>query len=53
MLPAAEAAANRFMVPMTLISCMARDDMAVESMTRNVWAMVSTPVARTMRDRIE
>jgi hypothetical protein len=41
------------MVPITLISCMARDDIWVESTTRNVWAMVSTPVARTMRERIE
>ena len=37
----------------TLISCMARDDIVVESTTRKVWAMVSTAVAFTMRDRIE
>ena len=47
------AAASRFIVPITLISCRARLDTRVESTTRNVWTMVSTWVAATMRDRIE
>ena len=37
----AEAAANRFMVPMTLISWVARRDIWVESTTRKVWMIVS------------
>ena len=52
-LPAADAAANRFMVPMTLISCIERFDIWVGSTTRNVWMMVSTCVARTILARIE
>ena len=52
-LSGADAAAKRFMVPMTFVSCTVRDDACVESMTRNVWTIVSTPVACTMRDRIE
>ena len=38
---------------MTLISCNARPETRVESTTRKVWTMVSTWVARTMRDKIE
>ena len=53
MLPGADAAANRFMVPITLISCIVRARAAVESMIRNVWTIVSTRVACTMRLRIE
>jgi hypothetical protein len=49
----ADAAANRFIVPITLISCIERRDIWVGSTTRNVWMIVSTWVARTMRDRIE
>ena len=49
----ADAAANRFIVPITLISCIARVDICVGSTARNVWMIVSTSVARTMRDRIE
>ena len=52
-LPGADAAANRFIVPITLISCIVRDDMDVESTTMNVCTIVSTFVAFTMRDRIE
>src|SRR4029078_10532411 len=52
-LPGADAAANRFIVPITLISCIVRLDIIVESTTRNVWTIVSTFVAFTMRDRIE
>jgi hypothetical protein len=47
------AAANRFMVPMTLISCIRDDDTDDESTSRKLWTIVSTWVARTMRDRIE
>ncbi len=47
-----DAAANRFMVPMTLISCMAALDICVGSITRNVWTMVSTWVAFTIRARV-
>ena len=47
------AAARRFMVPITLISCRARLDTRVESTTKKVWTMVSTWVAATIRDRIE
>ena len=50
---AADAAANRFIVPMTLISCIVRDAHRVESTTRKVCTIVSTWVACTMRDRIE
>ena len=53
MLPAAEAAANRFIVPMTLISFIAREDIWPVFMTRKVWMIVSTFVAATMRLRIE
>jgi hypothetical protein len=52
-LPGADAAAKRFMVPMTLISCIVRDDIDVESTTRKVCTTVSTFVAFTMRARIE
>jgi hypothetical protein len=47
------AAANRFIVPITLISWTWRPEMWAPSTTRNVWTIVSTCVARTMRDRIE
>jgi hypothetical protein len=47
------AAANRFMVPITLVSCILREDPWLESTTRKVWTIVSTWVARTIRDRIE
>ena len=43
--PDCPAAARRFMVPMTLISCRARLETRVESTTRKVWTMVSTWVA--------
>jgi len=46
---AAPAAASRFIVPMTLISCSARPDIDEESTTRNVWMIVSTWVACTIR----
>ena len=49
----ADAAANRFIVPITLISCMARRDICVGSTMRKVWMIVSTWVAFTMRARIE
>lgn len=48
-----DAAAKRFIVPMTLISCIERVDIIVGSTTRNVWMIVSTWVARTIRYRIE
>ena len=51
--PGADAAANRFIVPITLISWMRPDRMPVESTTRKVWMIVSTLVAATMRLRIE
>ena len=47
------AAAKRFIVPMTLVSCICADDTDDESTSRKVWTIVSTCVARTMRDRIE
>jgi hypothetical protein len=37
------------MVPITLISCMLRGDIDVESTTRNVCTMVSMRAARTIR----
>ncbi len=51
--PGADAAAKRFMVPITLISWMVRDFICVESTTRNVWTIVSIFAAFTMRARIE
>jgi len=51
--PGADAAANRFIVPITLISCIVLGRIEVESMTRKVCAMVSICAACTMRDRIE
>jgi hypothetical protein len=41
------------MVPITLISCICRLVDWVGSTTRNVWMIVSTWVAFTMRARIE
>jgi hypothetical protein len=38
---------------MTLVSLICRLDICDESTTRNVWTIVSTCVARTIRDRIE
>ncbi len=52
-LPAAPAAARRFIVPMTLISWSARPEISVESTIRCVCRIVSTLVARTIRSRIE
>ena len=52
-LPGAPAAAQRFIVPITLISCMCLVSGGPESTTRNVCSTVSTRVARTMRARIE
>jgi len=52
-LPGDDAAAKRFIVPITLISCILRDDIVVESTTRKVCTIVSTLVAFTMRERIE
>ncbi len=52
MLPGADAAAKRFIVPMTLISFIARDETTPEFMTRKVWMIVSTLVAATMRLRM-
>src|SRR6516165_72147 len=51
--PAAPAAAKRFIVPITLISCMARRGTAVEFVIMNVCRMVSTWVAFTIRFRME
>jgi hypothetical protein len=51
--PGADAAANRFMVPMALISWVWRADICVESTTRKVWTMVSTSVSVTIRARLE
>ena len=51
--PAAPAAASRFMVPMTLISCMARRGTVTELVIMNVWRMVSTRVAFTILLRME
>ena len=53
MLPAAPAAASRFIVPITLTSCRARPLSFVESTIRWVCTIVSTRVALTMRSRIE
>lgn len=47
------AAAKRFMVPMTLISCMRRLVNCVGSTTRNVCRMVSIPHLSTILLRIE
>ena len=52
-LPDAPAAASRFIVPITLISCSVRPLARVESTMRCVCTIVSTWVARTMRARIE
>jgi hypothetical protein len=52
-LDGAPAAASKFIVPMTLISCNVRLVARVESTTRWVCTMVSTWVARTIRARIE
>lgn len=52
-LPGAAAAANRFIVPMTLISCIVRDRIWVESTTRKVCTIVSISAAFTIRARIE
>ena len=49
----ADAAANRFIVPITLISWIVRDFIWVESTTRNVCTIVSIRAAFTMRARIE
>ena len=49
----ADAAANRFIVPITLVSCMARCDICVGSTIRKVCTIVSTRVARTILARIE
>ena len=51
--PAAPAAARRFIVPMTLISCMARRGTVVEFVIMKVWRIVSTWVAFTIRFRME
>ena len=51
--PGADAAANRFIVPMTLISWIVRERAMVESTIRKVWTIVSTFVAFTIRFRIE
>jgi hypothetical protein len=51
--PGGLAAANRFMVPITLISCSRGGCIWVESTTRKVCTMVSMRAAFTMRDRIE
>ena len=51
--PAAPAAASRFIVPMTLISCICRLGTVVEFVIMNVWRIVSTWVAFTMRFRME
>ena len=53
MLSGAEAAAKRFIVPMTLISFIVREETTPEFMTRKVWMIVSTLVAATIRLRIE
>src|SRR5664279_58326 len=51
--PAAPAAASRLRVPITLISWSTRLLTAVELVSRKVWTMVSTWVARTILLRIE
>ncbi len=52
-LPAWPAAASRFMVPMTLISCSALPGAFVESVTKKVCTIVSGLVALTIRETIE
>ena len=51
--PGRPAAARRFMVPITLISCRVRPVARVESTMRCECTTVSISVARTMRERIE
>ncbi len=51
--PAAPAAASRFIVPMTLISCMARLGTEEELVIMKVWRIVSTWVAFTIRFMME
>ncbi len=51
--PAAPAAASRFIVPITLISCIARRDTDAEFVIMNVWRIVSTWVAFTIRFMME
>ena len=51
--PAAPAAASRFIVPITLISCIGPLGTVTEFVIMNVWRMVSTWVAFTMRFKIE
>ena len=51
--PAAPAAARRFIVPMTLISCMARLGTEEEFVIMKVWRIVSTWVAFTIRFMME
>ena len=51
--PAAPAAASRFIVPMTLISCMARFGTEEESVIMKVCKIVSTWVAFTIRFMME
>src|SRR5271169_5047693 len=51
--PAAPAAARRFIVPMTLISCMARLGTEEEFVIMKVWRIVSTWVALTIRFMME
>ena len=51
--PAAPAAANRFMVPITLISCIARWGTVTELVIMNVCKMVSTWVAFTILLKME
>ena len=51
--PAAPAAAKRFIVPMTLISCMARLGTEEEFVIMKVWRIVSTWVAFTIRFMME
>ena len=46
--PPAPAAANRFRVPITLISWRPLPDTVIELVSRKVWTMVSTWVARTL-----
>lgn len=53
MLSGAPAAASRFIVPITLISCRVRPVWRVESTIRWVWRIVSMPAALTIRLRIE
>ncbi len=51
--PGALAAANRFIVPITLISCIRRLVDWVGSTIRNVCRIVSMPHSSTIRDSIE